>query len=106
MIFVAIAPLVIHLDDPTQIPVAILLTTGIIVLAFIYTWATQREFAPTAPQQLGCAGQWLVLGTLLLFFLRASRSSRCRYSSSWSLAWRSSISRATLASTTPGGCCC
>ena len=69
MIFVAIAPLVIHLDDPTQIPVAILLTTGIIVLAFIYTWATQREFAPTAPQQLGCAGQWLVLGTLLLFFL-------------------------------------
>ena len=68
-IFVAIAPLVIHLDDPTQIPVGILLALGIVVLGFIYTWATQREFAPTAPQQLGCAGQWLVLGTLLLFFL-------------------------------------
>ena len=69
MIFLAIAPLVIHLDDPTQIPVGILLAIGIVVLAFAYTWATQREFAPTAPQQLGCTGQWLVLGTLLLFFL-------------------------------------
>ena len=69
MIFVAIAPLVIHLDDPLQIPVGILLALGIVVLAFVYTWATQREFAPTAPQQLGCAGQWLVLGTLMLFFL-------------------------------------
>ena len=68
-IFVAIAPLVIHLDDPTQIPVGILLALGIVVLGFIYTWATQREFAPTSPQQLGCTGQWLVLGTLLLFFL-------------------------------------
>jgi hypothetical protein len=69
MVFLAIAPLVIHLDDPTQIPVGIVLATGIVVLTFIYTWATQREFAPTSPQQLGCAGQWLVLGTLLLFFL-------------------------------------
>ncbi len=69
MIFLAIAPLVIHLDDPAQIPVGIVLATGIVVLTFIYTWATQREFAPTSPQQLGCAGQWLVLGTLLLFFL-------------------------------------
>ncbi len=69
LIFVAIAPLVIHLDLSTQIPIGILLALGIIVLAFVYTWATQREFAPTAPQQLGCAGQWLVLGTLLLFLL-------------------------------------
>lgn len=69
MIFLAIAPLVIHLDAPDQIPVGILLALGIVVLAFIYTWATQREFAPTSPQQLGCTGQWLVLGTLLLFFL-------------------------------------
>jgi hypothetical protein len=69
MVFVAIAPLVIHLDNPSQIPIGILLALGIIALAFIYTWATQREFAPTAPQQLGCTGQWLVLGTLLLFLL-------------------------------------
>jgi hypothetical protein len=69
MVFLAIAPLVIHLDLPTQIPVGILLALGIVLLAFIYTWGTQREFAPTAPQQLGCTGQWLVLGTLLLFFL-------------------------------------
>lgn len=69
MVFLAIAPLVIHLDEPDQIPVGILLALGIVVLTFIYTWATQREFAPVAPQQLGCAGQWLVLGTLLLFFL-------------------------------------
>jgi len=69
IVFVAIAPLVIHLDEPTQIPIGILLALGIVVLGFIYTWATQREFAPTAPQQLGCTGQWLVLGTLMLFFL-------------------------------------
>lgn len=69
MVYLAIAPLVIHLDEPGQIPVGILLALGIVVLTFIYTWATQREFAPTSPQQLGCTGQWLVLGTLLLFFL-------------------------------------
>ncbi|HKW21868.1 MAG TPA: hypothetical protein VJO13_10865 [Ktedonobacterales bacterium] len=69
LIFVAIAPLVIHLDLFTQIPIGILLALGIVVLTFVYTWATQREFAPTAPQQLGCAGQWLVLGTLLLFLM-------------------------------------
>jgi hypothetical protein len=68
-VFLAIAPLVIHLDDPAQTPVSLVLAVGIVVLAFIYTWATQREFAPTSPQQLGCTGQWLVLGTLLLFFL-------------------------------------
>jgi hypothetical protein len=39
------------------------------LLAFVWTWATQVEFAPTRPEPLGCTGQWLVLGTLLLVYL-------------------------------------
>lgn len=59
----------IHQDDPTQMPFGLLIATGIILLAFAWTWATQVEFGPTRPQPLGCVGQWLVLGTLLLFYL-------------------------------------
>jgi hypothetical protein len=68
-IFLALAATLIHTDEPKQTPLGIVLATGIIVLGFAFTWASQREFAPTAPTQLGCIGQWLVLGTLLLFFL-------------------------------------
>lgn len=69
IIFLALAVTVIHVDDPVQLPRGLVMAIGIAVLAFFFTWATQREFAPTSPQQLGCTGQWLVLGTLLLFFL-------------------------------------
>ncbi len=68
-VFLALAATFIHTDDPAQTPFGIVVATAVIVLAFVFTWASQREFAPTAPMQLGCVGQWLVLGTLMLFFL-------------------------------------
>jgi hypothetical protein len=69
MIYLAIAVTIIHVDDPAQTPMALIIATGIALVAFFWTWSTQREFAPTQAQQLGCTGQWLVLGTLLLIYL-------------------------------------
>lgn len=54
---------------PTQASMGLVMATSVAILAFIFTWATQREFAPTRAAALGCAGQWLVLGTLMLIFL-------------------------------------
>jgi hypothetical protein len=73
LIWLGLAASVVHTfftpDLATQIPTGLLTALGVVILAFIYTWATQREFAPTRPQALGCVGQWLVLGTLLLVLL-------------------------------------
>ena len=69
IVWSGLAVTLIHQDDPTQIPMGLLLATGISLLAFVWTWATQVEFAPTRPEPLGCTGQWLVLGTLLFFYL-------------------------------------
>jgi hypothetical protein len=69
IVWSALAVTLIHQDDPTQTPFGLLIATGIILLAFAWTWATQVEFATTRPQPLGCVGQWLVLGTLLFFYL-------------------------------------
>ena len=69
LLFLAITVTIIHVDDPVQLPMGLMIATGIAVVAFFWTWSTQREFASTQAQQLGCAGQWLVLGTLLLIYL-------------------------------------
>ncbi len=69
IVWTGLAVTLIHQDDPTQLPMGLLVATGIALLAFVWTWATQVEFAPTRPEPLGCTGQWLVLGTLLLFYL-------------------------------------
>lgn len=69
LIWLGLAAMLVHIDLPEQVPIMLLVAVGIVVLAFVYTWATQREFAPTVAQPLGCTGQWLVLGTLLLIYL-------------------------------------
>ena len=69
LLFLAIAVTVIHVNDPTQTPMGLIIATGIAVLAFFWTWSTQREFASTQVEPLGCVGQWLVLGTLLFIYL-------------------------------------
>ena len=69
LIYIGIAVMAIHLNDPRQTPFGLIIATGIAILAFVWTWSTQREFAPTSPQPLGCVGMWLVLGTLLLIYL-------------------------------------
>ncbi len=69
LVWIGLGATVIHVSDPTQTPFGLLIATSIAILAFVWTWGTQREFAPTAAEQLGCVGQWLVLGTLLLIYL-------------------------------------
>ncbi len=73
IIYVGLAVTTIHTDTSggafSVVPLGLVLAVGIVATAFIYTWATQREFASTIPTQLGCLGQWLVFGTLLLIFL-------------------------------------
>ncbi|HEX8995927.1 MAG TPA: hypothetical protein VF812_07845 [Ktedonobacterales bacterium] len=69
IVWAGLAVTMIHQDDPAQLPFGLLLAAAIAVLAFAWTWATQVEFAPTRAEALGCTGQWLVLGTLLLVYL-------------------------------------
>lgn len=73
LIWLALAVVVLHTQWEqqlgAQVPTSLLIGACVIVLAFLFTWATQREFAPTRATQLGCTGQWLVFGTLMLIFL-------------------------------------
>ncbi|MEO7002369.1 MAG: hypothetical protein ABI068_11125, partial [Ktedonobacterales bacterium] len=74
LIWVGLAVALIHIDTTdssttAQIPFGLMLAAGIVIVAFVWTWATQREFAPTRAEPLGCTGQWLMLGTLLLIYL-------------------------------------
>ncbi len=69
LIYVALAVTVVHVNDATQTPFGLLIAASIVIVAFFWTWATQHEFASTRAEQLGCTGQWLVLGTLLLIYL-------------------------------------
>ncbi len=69
IVWAAMAVTLIHQDDPTQIALRPDAGGGFALLAFVWTWATQVEFAPTRPEPLGCTGQWLVLITLLLVYL-------------------------------------
>ncbi len=69
LIYVGLAATVIHVNDATQTAYGLLIAAAIAIVAFVWTWSTQREFAPTRAEQLGCTGQWLVLGTLLLIYL-------------------------------------
>ncbi|MDE3230095.1 MAG: hypothetical protein KGO05_09440, partial [Chloroflexota bacterium] len=69
IVWAALAATLIHQDDPMQTPMGLMLCASFLVLAFVWTWATQVEFAPTRPEPLGCVGQWLMLITLLVVYL-------------------------------------
>lgn len=61
------AAVVIHTD--AQLRVALFIGTAVLLLGMIWTYSTRHEYASTASLQLGCAGQWLVLGTVILVYL-------------------------------------
>ncbi len=63
----AFAAVVIHTDE--QLRVALFIGTAVLLLAMIWTYSTRHEYASTAAVPLGCAGQWLVLGTIILVYL-------------------------------------
>jgi len=65
---IALATLLVHMH-PDEIFIAELLTGGMLVLAAIWTSVARREFAVVGERNLGCVGQWLVVGTCLLIYI-------------------------------------
>jgi hypothetical protein len=65
-----LATLLTHMH-PDELLVAMVLTGAILTLAVIWTSVARREFAVVGEQNLGCLGQWLVVGTCLLLYLAA-----------------------------------
>ena len=66
----ALATLLTHMH-PDELLVAMVLTGGVLTLAVIWTSVARREFAVVGEQNLGCLGQWLIVGTCLLIYLAA-----------------------------------
>jgi len=66
----ALATLLVHMH-PDEIFVGELLTGGMLVLAAIWTSVARREFAVVGERNLGCIGQWLIVGTCLLVYIAA-----------------------------------
>jgi hypothetical protein len=64
----ALATLLVHMH-PDEIFIAELLCGGMLVLAAIWTSTARREFAVVGERNLGCVGQWLVVGTCLLIYI-------------------------------------
>ena len=66
----ALATLVTHMH-PDELLIALLISGGALVLAAAWTSVARREFAVVGENNLGCLGQWLVIGTCLLIYLAA-----------------------------------
>jgi hypothetical protein len=64
----ALATLVVHLH-PDEYLIGLLLCGGALVLAAVWTSVARREFAVVGENNLGCIGQWLVVGTCLFIYL-------------------------------------
>lgn len=65
---IAAATLLIH-TSPDQLLFAMMLCAAMLLLAVIWTSVARREFAVVGENNLGCLGQWLVVGTCLLIYL-------------------------------------
>jgi hypothetical protein len=66
-LFTAFSAVVIHTD--TQLRVALFIGTAVLLVTLVWTYSTRHEYASVAATQLGCTGQWLVLGTIILVYL-------------------------------------
>ena len=67
---IAGATLLIH-TAPDQILIAMMLAAGMLILAVVWTSVARREFAVVGENNLGCLGQWLVVGTCFFVYLAA-----------------------------------
>jgi len=63
-----LAVIVVH-TQAAGLPVSLFLGGAILVLALTWLYATQREIGQGGTNNLGCTGQWLVVGTCLLIYL-------------------------------------
>jgi hypothetical protein len=66
----ALTTLVMH-DTAAELPTAMMVTAGILILATVWTITARNEFAVVGESNLGCLGQWLVMGTCLFAYLAA-----------------------------------
>lgn len=67
---IAAATFLVH-TSPDKVLVAMMLCAGMLVLAGIWTSVARREFAVIGENNLGCLGQWLIVGTCLFIYLAA-----------------------------------
>jgi hypothetical protein len=67
---VAGATLLIH-TAPNEILIAMMLAAGMLITAAVWTTVARREFAVVGENNLGCLGQWLVVGTCFFVYLAA-----------------------------------
>ena len=67
---IAATALLVH-TTPAQLPTAMMLCVAILVLAAVWTAVSRGEFAVVGEHNLGCLGQWLVVGTCLFVYLAA-----------------------------------
>ncbi|HEY6285983.1 MAG TPA: hypothetical protein VIX20_10000, partial [Ktedonobacteraceae bacterium] len=65
---IAMATLLVHMH-PDEIFIAELLTGAMLVLAVIWTSVARREFAVVGERNLGCVGQWFIVGTCLFIYI-------------------------------------
>jgi hypothetical protein len=66
----AISTMLVH-TSPSEEIIAALLCAGGLALAAIWTSVARREFAVVGENNLGCLGQWLIVGTCLLIYIAA-----------------------------------
>jgi len=62
--------LLVH-TAPSELPTAMMLCVAILALAAVWTAVSRGEFAVVGERNLGCLGQWLVVGTCLFVYLAA-----------------------------------
>jgi hypothetical protein len=48
-----------------------MLAAGMLIVAVVWTTVARREFAVVGENNLGCLGQWLVVGTCFFVYLAA-----------------------------------
>lgn len=69
---IAAATFLVHTaSTANQILTSMMLCAGMLILAVIWTSVSRREFAIVGEKNLGCLGQWLVVGTCFFIYVAA-----------------------------------